>query len=131
MRGSVTLDPSRDYGLVEADIDGFDEKGDPTFSSHITVQYETIDGRHVPKIARSEMREPDGETRRSVTSVEFCQFGPPPEKVFELANYGDFPPPKPGSESSSHLHVLTWVASGFSLLTLLVGSCLAIGSFRR
>ena len=137
----MDLDPKYDCGTIEKKCDSFNEKGKPTLSTHATIHYETIDGRHVPKTIGWETRYAGGEaTRRSIT-VESCSFGPPPAKVFELTSYGDFPMPKASPEPSAHvgifariaaLHIgiLAWIAGGLTLLTLLLASCLTLKSVR-
>jgi len=130
MQGWVDLDPDCACGIIERKSDSFDEKGNPPPSTHTTIHYETIDGRHVPKTICLETRGVDGGATRWSMTVESCNFGPPPAKVFEVASYGDFPLPEPTHEPRFSIHTLTWVASGFTLLTLLLASCLTLKSVR-
>ncbi len=110
-RGWWEFDPERDYGLVAAEYEHLDDQGAPTGSEHVTVEYETIDGHHVPKVACRER------LRSSRTyEIESCQFEAPPRKVFELASYGGLRPPEPKEEPASNLRILIWIASGGSLL---------------
>ena len=48
-QGWLDLDPKRDCSVVEMKGDGFDEKESPTSSTHVRIDYETVDGIHVPK----------------------------------------------------------------------------------
>jgi hypothetical protein len=129
MQGWIDLDPTCGYGIIEKKFDCFDEKGNPTSSSHLAIHYETIDGRHVPKTMSSDDTDGmHGNSTRSKTTVESCRFGPPSAKVFELASYGDFSLPEPVRESPPPVYTLTWVAGGFTLLTLLLAPCLKLKS---
>jgi hypothetical protein len=130
MQGWMDLDPKCDYGIIEKQFDGFDEKGKPTASSHITFHYETIDGRHVPKTIGCENHDAAGGSSRQNTAVESCRLGPPSAKVFELASYGDFPLPASPPEPRAPVYTLTWVAAGITLLTLLLAACLKLKSVR-
>ena len=102
----------------------------PPFSSHTTIHYETIDGRHVPKTICEKVHGVDGGSTRHNESVESCQFRPPPAKVFELATYGDFPLPNVTQEPSCRVHAFTWIAGGLTLLTLLLAGGLTWKSGR-
>ncbi|MGA2059835.1 MAG: hypothetical protein ABSG67_05095, partial [Thermoguttaceae bacterium] len=128
-QGWLDFDPQRDYGLVEGRFEDFDDKQTPAASWHATVQYETIDGKHVPKRVCSETLCANGELHRRTIEIETCQFGSPPANVFELTSYGDFRVPEPPADSSAHVGILTWIASGFTLLTLLL-ACPTLKSVR-
>ena len=130
IRGWWDLDPERNYGLVEAKFDYFDDKGSRVSSSHITVAYEDIDGKLVPKMARNEHTELKG-TYIWTDEIKSCQFGPPPAKVFELTTYGDFKVPPENNRPSEHIGILTWTASGCTLLGLLMASGLTLNKWRH
>jgi hypothetical protein len=129
-RGWSDLDPERNYGLVEAKFDYFDDKGSRVSSSHITVEYEDIDGNNVPKVARNEHTGKKG-TVVWTDEIKSCRFGPPPAKVFELATYGDFQVPPEKNGPSEHIGILTWIASGCTLLGLLMASGLTLNKWRH
>jgi hypothetical protein len=128
MQGWIDLDPKYGHAIIEKKFDCFDEKNKRTSSSHLTINYETIDGRHVPKTVRWDTDDTDGGMSRRKTTVESCRFAPPPAKVFELASYGDIPSPQPPPEPRPPLHVLACTAVGFTLLTLLLAVCLKLTS---
>ncbi len=114
-RGWWELDPERDYGLVAAEYEYLDAQGARIYSKHMTVEYETIDGHHVPKVACEELLHSRGASR-STYEIESCQFKAPPRKVSELASYGGLRPPESAKEPASSLGILAWIASGGSLL---------------
>ncbi|MGA2060140.1 MAG: hypothetical protein ABSG67_06635 [Thermoguttaceae bacterium] len=130
-RGWWDLDPQCDYGLVEGKFEDLDEQGNPTGSAHVTVEYETIDDRHVPKAVCSEHIASKGMSQQWTIKTESCQFGPPLAKVFELASYGDLHPKISMNKPSSQIGILTWIASGCTLLDLLMATCLALNKLRR
>jgi hypothetical protein len=126
MQGWIDLDPKYDYGIIEKKFDCFDDKGNPTSSSDVTIHYETIDGKRVPKTICSESHGLDGSSSRRETTVESCRLGPPPAKVFELSSYGDYPLPGPPHEPRFSVPMLTWVVGGFTLLALVLALCLSL-----
>ncbi len=128
-QGWLDLDPKRGCSLVERRSDSFDEKESPTFSMHTKIDYETVDGRDVPKTICLESHGVDGGSTHHSMTIESCQFGLPPAKVFELASYGDFPLPKSGQQPSAYR--FAWVASAFTLLAMLFGCCTTLMSVRR
>ena len=129
-QGWLDFDLQRNYGLVEGRCEYFEHKQTPAASWHATVQYETIDGNHVPKRIGSETLCVTGELHRRTIETEICRFGPPPAKVFELASYGDFRVPEPPADPSAHIGILTWIASGTTLLALLLAAGLTLKSVR-
>jgi hypothetical protein len=130
-RGWWELDPQCDYGLVEGKFEDLDEQGNPTGSAHVTVEYETIDGRHVPKAVHSEHIDTKGTSQQWTVKIESCRFGPPPPKVFELATYGDLHPTNSVDKPSSQIGIFTWIASGCTLLELLIAAGLSINKWRH
>jgi cytochrome c553 len=130
-RGWWDLDPQCDYGLVEGKFEDLDEQGNPTGSAHVTVEYETIDGRHVPKVVRSEHIASKSTSQQWTVKIESCRFGPPPPKVFELASYGDLHPTISMNKPSSQIEIFTWIASGCTLLELLIAAGLSISDLSR
>jgi hypothetical protein len=130
-RGWWDLDPQCDYGLVEGKFDDLDEQGKSIGSGHITVEYETIEGRLVPKMVHTESIASKGTSQQRTVKIESCQFGPPPAKVFELASYGDLHPTISMNKPSSQIGILTWIASGCTLLDLLMATCLTLNKLRH
>jgi hypothetical protein len=130
-RGRWDLDPQCDYGLVEGEFEDLDEQGNTTGSAHVTVEYETIEGRHVPKEIRSEHIASKGRSQEWTIEIESCRFGPPPPKVFELGTYGDLHPTLSVNKPSSPIGILIWIASGCTLLELLMASGLTMIKWRH
>jgi hypothetical protein len=124
-QGWFEIDPRCDFGFVAAKWDFCDDKGKPTSAGGATIQYQIVDGRHVPKVISWGGKDVDGHSFRQVTTIESCRLVPPPDKVFQLASYGDFPPPQAAQKPSFHLPRLTWIAGGCTLLALLLaaGTC--------
>ncbi len=131
-QGWWDLDPARDFGLVEGRSEYPGAQDLPKGSTHVKVDYETIEGEHVPKVARQEMIGSSGSTVGVLTdTVESCRFGPPRPEVFELATYGDLHPPKRPSEPVFSIGVFTWIAGGWTLLAFLALSIALTGLLRR
>jgi len=139
-RGWWDLDPALDYGLVAARSDYFDAQEKLARSSHITVEYETIDGHHFPKVACQELSTPEGRVNhRRTDKIESCRFASPPPEVFELSSYGNLSPqvatkPEPVTLANNPPPTagpLTWIAGASSLVVLLLGSILAVSSCRQ
>jgi hypothetical protein len=122
-RGWWDLDPERDYALVENQSENLNAQG-VYDSGHVTVQYETIAGNPVLKTARSEYQTPCRKPQSRTIQLDFCQFGPPAAKIFELSTYGDFHPSdiKTATEPppSQCIGRLTWIACGWTCFGILL-----------
>jgi hypothetical protein len=118
-RGWWDFDPKLDYGLVESMRTIHSLEPNKLISqSHIKIDYVSIAGKNVPKIARSEMV---GEKTMTTWTIETesCEFGPPSPKVFEPLTYGDFHPTKSIDKETFRIGILTWIAGVFTVLGLL------------
>jgi hypothetical protein len=132
-RGWWDFDTEHDYALVDASVElrGVAKLG--TVSRTIGVDYQSVDGRRIPKTSRWNVVTGDSHVIHTAT-IESCKFAPPPRQVFELATYGKFDPQQFAATSAADpasrcvaVQVLAWIAGGCTLL----GSLLAVGSARR
>ena len=138
-QGWWDFDPAKDYGLVAARFDYYDGRQKPSSSQRFTVEYETIDGHHVPKLARWEWLGPNGRVRnRQTDTIVSCRFTPPAAEVFEPDTYGGLPadstdaPMQPSriNKQTSNVGPLTWIAAGLTSLALLLALRLVLDSHR-